>query len=33
MTAQTEADPDPLNNSDAASVNAAAAADLRVTKA
>ena len=25
--------PDPLNNSDAASVNAAAAADLRVTKA
>ena len=33
VTAQTEADPDPLNNSDAASVNAAAAADLRVTKA
>ena len=33
VTAQTEADPDPLNNSDAASVNAAAAADLRVMKA
>ena len=33
VTAQVEADPDPLNNSDAASVNAAAAADLRVTKA
>ena len=33
VTAQTEADPDPLNNSDAASVNASAAADLRVTKA
>ena len=32
VTAQTEADPDPLNNSDAASVNAAAAADLRVTE-
>ena len=33
MTAQVEIDPDPLNNSDAALVNAAAAADLRVTKA
>ena len=33
VTAQDQADPDPLNNSDAASVNAAAAADLRVTKA
>ena len=33
MTAQDQADPDPLNNSDAASVNASAAADLRVTKA
>ena len=33
MTAQVEIDPNPLNNSDAALVNAAAAADLRVTKA
>ena len=33
VTAQDQADPDPLNNSDAASVNASAAADLRVTKA
>jgi hypothetical protein len=33
VTAQDQADPDPLNNSDAASINASAAADLRVTKA
>ena len=33
VTAQDQADPDPLNNSDAASVNASATADLRVTKA
>ena len=30
---RTEVDPNPLNNSDAVSVNAAPAADLRVTKA
>ena len=33
VAAQAEIDPNPLNNSDAALVNAAAAADLRVTKA
>ena len=33
VAAQVEIDPNPLNNSDAALVNAAAAADLRVTKA
>jgi uncharacterized repeat protein (TIGR01451 family) len=33
VATQTEIDPNPLNNSDAALVNAAAAADLRVTKA
>ena len=33
MASQDQIDPNPLNNSDAASVNAAPAADLRVTKA
>jgi uncharacterized repeat protein (TIGR01451 family) len=33
VASQDQVDPDPLNNNDAASVNALAAADLRVTKA